>query len=225
MSIDINIKTDWKEILKDEFQKPYFLETLKLLNIEYENHTIYPKKELIFNALNLTPFSDTKVVILGQDPYHNPNQAMGLSFSVQDGIKVPPSLVNIYKELFNDLNIPVSKSGNLTNWAKQGVLLLNTVLTVRENTPNSHKNIGWAIFTDAIIKKLNEHDKPIVFILWGNNSIKKKDLITNKKHLILTAAHPSPLSANRGFFGCKHFSKTNDFLIENHLSPIDWEIK
>lgn len=223
--MNINITNDWKNILKDEFDKPYFKETIELLENEYNNYTIYPPKDYIFNALNLTSFEETKVVILGQDPYHNPNQAMGLSFSVQDGIKVPPSLLNIYKELKTDLNIPISNNGNLVNWAKQGVLLLNTVLTVRENSPNSHKNIGWINFTDAIIKKLNSHDKPIVFILWGNNSIKKKDLITNTKHLLLTATHPSPLSANRGFFGCNHFSKTNAFLIENGMSPIDWFVK
>lgn len=223
--MDINIHTDWKNILKDEFEKTYFIDLMKKLNEEYKNFTVYPKEDFIFNALNLTPYSETKVVILGQDPYHNPNQAIGLSFSVQDGIKIPPSLVNIYKEIFDDLNITIPKTGDLTSWAKQGVLLLNTVLTVRENKPNSHKNIGWIEFTDSIIKKLNEHESPIVFILWGNNSLKKSSLITNSRHLILTAAHPSPLSAYKGFFKCKHFSKTNDFLLDNNLTAIDWSIK
>lgn len=223
--MNINIHTDWKDILKDEFEKPYFIDLMKKLNEEYRNFTVYPKEDFIFNALNLTPYTETKVVILGQDPYHNPNQAMGLSFSVQDGIKTPPSLVNIYKEIFDDLNIDIPKTGDLTSWAKQGVLLLNTVLTVRENKPNSHKNIGWIEFTDSIIKKLNEHESPIVFILWGNNSLKKSSLITNDRHLILTAAHPSPLSAYKGFFKCKHFSKTNDFLLANNLTAIDWSIR
>lgn len=223
--MDINIHTAWKNILKDEFEKTYFIDLMKKLNEEYKNFTVYPKEDFIFNALNLTPYSETKVVILGQDPYHNPNQAIGLSFSVQDGIKIPPSLVNIYKEIFDDLNITIPKTGDLTSWAKQGVLLLNTVLTVRENKPNSHKNIGWIEFTDSIIKKLNEHESPIVFILWGNNSLKKSSLITNSRHLILTAAHPSPLSAYKGFFKCKHFSKTNDFLLDNNLTAIDWSIK
>lgn len=223
--MNINIHTDWKDILKDEFEKPYFIDLMKKLNEEYRNFTVYPKEDFIFNALNLTPYTETKVVILGQDPYHNPNQAMGLSFSVQDGVKTPPSLVNIYKEIFDDLNIDIPKTGDLTSWAKQGVLLLNTVLTVRENKPNSHKNIGWIEFTDSIIKKLNEHESPIVFILWGNNSLKKSSLITNDRHLILTAAHPSPLSAYKGFFKCKHFSKTNDFLLANNLTAIDWSIR
>lgn len=221
----ININTDWKNILNDEFKKPYFNELICKLDKEYELNTIYPKKEFIFNALNLTSYSETKVVILGQDPYHNPNQAMGLSFSVNDNVKIPPSLKNIYKELSSDLNIPIPKTGNLTYWGKQGVLLLNTVLTVKENKPNSHKNYGWTQFTDEIIKKLNDHNTPIVFILWGNNSIQKSKFITNKKHLVLTSVHPSPLSASRGFFGCNHFSKTNDFLINNNMAPIDWQIK
>ena len=222
--MELNIQTDWKEILNQELNKPYFHELIDLLKKEYSNFTIYPPATDIFTALNLTPFSKTKVVILGQDPYHNPNQAMGLSFSVRDGIKIPPSLRNIYKELNSDLNIPIPSSGDLTSWAKQGVLLLNTVLTVRENSPNSHKKIGWTIFTDSIIKSLNSSPTPIVFILWGNNAIQKSTLITNPNHLILTSVHPSPLSANRGFFGCNHFSKTNTFLLANGLEPINWNL-
>lgn len=220
----INIQTDWKDILKEEFTKDYFLSIVEFLENEYKHNTIYPKQELIFNALNTTSFSNTKVVILGQDPYHNPNQAMGLSFSVPKGVKVPPSLLNIYKELKSDLGIDISKNGDLTKWANEGVLLLNTVLTVKENEPNSHKKIGWTIFTDSIISKLNDHTDPIVFILWGNNAINKRSLITNSKHLVLTAAHPSPLSASRGFFNCKHFSKTNEFLLKNNMNIIDWTI-
>lgn len=218
------ITTDWKNLLKDEFEKDYFINLTNFLNNEYTTQTIFPKKSNIFNALNFTPYSNIKVVILGQDPYHGPNQSHGLSFSVNPNIKIPPSLRNIFKELNSDLGCCIPNNGYLKKWADQGVLLLNTVLTVRSGEPNSHKNKGWEIFTDKIISLLNEKTEPIVFILWGNPSIKKKSLITNKKHLILTSAHPSPLSASRGFFGSKPFSKTNDFLKSINNTLIDWQI-
>lgn len=218
------ITTDWKNLLKDEFEKDYFINLTNFLNNEYTTQTIFPKKSNIFNALNFTPYSNIKVVILGQDPYHGPNQSHGLSFSVNPNIKIPPSLRNIFKELNSDLGCCIPNNGYLKKWADQGVLLLNTVLTVRSGEPNSHKNKGWEIFTDEIISLVNEKTEPIVFILWGNPSIKKKSLITNKKHLILTSAHPSPLSASRGFFGSKPFSKTNDFLKSINNTLIDWQI-
>ena len=217
------IKNDWHKILNDEFKKPYYLNLKSFLQKEYDNKIIYPPKEDIFKALELTSYKDTKVIILGQDPYHEKNQAQGLAFSVNENVKIPPSLKNIYKELKNDLNCYIPNNGNLTKWAKQGVLLLNDILTVEEHKALSHKNKGWEIFTLEIIKKLNEKEKPLVFILWGNNAIKKEKYINNK-HLIIKSAHPSPLSVNKGFFNSKPFSKTNDFLIKNNLKPIDWQI-
>ena len=219
------LKNDWKELLEDEFSKDYY-QTLKQFLIEvYKTKKIYPDKYDIFNALHFTPYKDIKVVILGQDPYHGPGQAHGLSFSVNPGVKTPPSLLNIYKELNSDLGCYIPNNGYLKKWADQGVLLLNTSLTVRAGEANSHKNIGWQVFTDKIISLVNEKDDPVVFLLWGNNAIKKKELITNKRHLILTSVHPSPLSASRGFFGSKPFSKINNFLISVNKDPIDWQIE
>ena len=185
----------------------------------------FPPKEDVFNALKYTPYNNVKVVIVGQDPYHGVGEAHGLSFSVQDGIKIPPSLQNIYKELYNDLGITPPNSGNLTKWAREGVLLLNSTLTVVKDNANSHKNLGWSLFTDYIIKTINNKETPTVFILWGNFARSKKQFITNKNHLIIESAHPSPFSANNGFFGSKPFSRTNNFLIENGISPIDWDLK
>ena len=219
------LKNDWKELLEDEFSKEYYQTLRQFLLEEYKTKKIYPDKHDIFNSLHLTPYKDIKVIILGQDPYHGPGQAHGLSFSVNPGIKTPPSLLNIYKELNSDLGCYIPNNGYLKKWADQGVLLLNTSLTVRAGEANSHKNIGWQIFTDKIISLVNEKDDPVVFLLWGNNAIKKKDLTTNKKHLILTSVHPSPLSASRGFFGSKPFSKINNFLISANKKPIDWQIE
>ena len=219
------LNNDWKELLEDEFSKDNYLSLRKFLVSEYNTKTIYPDKFDIFNALHFTPYKDVKVVILGQDPYHGPNQAHGLSFSVNPGVKIPPSLLNIYKELNSDLGCYIPNNGYLKKWADQGVLLLNTSLTVRAGEANSHKNIGWEIFTDKIISLVNEKEDPVVFLLWGNNAIKKKELITNKKHLILSSVHPSPLSASRGFFGSKPFSKINNFLISINKKPIDWQIE
>ena len=204
----IQLGNNWDNILKEE----------------YKNYRIFPSMYDIFNALKYTDYNDVKVVIIGQDPYHEIGQAHGLCFSVQDGVAFPPSLQNIFKELNADLGIPMPKSGNLTKWAKQGVLLLNTVLTVREHYANSHKNKGWETFTNAVIEKLNEREDPIIFLLWGNDAKRKKELITNKQHIVLTAAHPSPLSAYNGFFGCHHFSKTNQLLINMGKEPIDWSL-
>lgn len=217
------IKNSWKNILKDEFEKDYFKKLEAFIDEQYATSTIYPPKEDIFNALNFTDYENVKVVILGQDPYHGPNQAHGLSFSVKDGVKLPPSLRNIYKEMSSDLNCSIPNTGYLKSWADQGVLLLNTVLTVRAGEANSHKKKGWEIFTDEIIKILNNKEKSIVFILWGNNAISKKQLITNPKHYIIESVHPSPLSASRGFFGSKPFSKCNNYLKESNQTPIDWE--
>lgn len=219
------LDNDWQDLLGEEFQKEYYQNLRKFLIVEYRTKTIYPNMYNIFNALKLTPYKDVKVVILGQDPYHGENQAHGLAFSVNKDIKIPPSLLNIYKELNSDLGCYIPNNGFLESWAKQGVLLLNTVLTVRAHEANSHKNIGWEIFTDRIISLLNEKDEPIVFILWGNPSILKSKLITNKKHYIIKSPHPSPLSAFRGFFGSKPFSKANDFLTSINKTPIDWQIK
>ena len=218
------LKNDWAGLLNDEFNKEYYQTLRNFLTNEYKTKTIYPDKYDIFNALHFTSYKDIKVVILGQDPYHGPGQAHGLSFSVNPGIKIPPSLLNIYKELNSDLGCYIPNNGYLKKWADQGVLLLNTSLTVRAGEANSHKSIGWEIFTDRIISLVNEKEDPVVFLLWGNNAIKKKNLITNKKHLILTSAHPSPLSASRGFFGSKPFSKINNFLISVNKKPIDWQI-
>lgn len=219
------LKNDWKDLLDDEFNKEYYQTLRNFLTNEYKTKTIYPDKYDIFNALHFTSYKDIKVVILGQDPYHGPGQAHGLSFSVNPGIKIPPSLLNIYKELNSDLGCYIPNNGYLKKWSDQGVLLLNTSLTVRAGEANSHKSIGWEIFTDRIISLVNEKEDPVVFLLWGNNAIKKKNLITNKKHLILTSAHPSPLSASRGFFGSKPFSKINNFLISVNKKPIDWQIE
>lgn len=221
----INITTDWLNILKDEFEKDYYLKLRKFLIDEYKNQTIYPPMNEIFSALNYTSYEDTKVLILGQDPYHGEGQAHGLSFSVKPGVKIPPSLRNIYKELNSDLDCNIPNHGYLENWAKQGVLMINTALTVRAGLPNSHKGKGWEILTDAIIKKLNEREKPVIFVLWGNNAISKEKLITNPQHLIIKSVHPSPLSASRGFFGSKPFSKINEFLKKTNQEPINWQIE
>jgi uracil-DNA glycosylase len=221
----VNLTNDWMELLKDEFEKDYYKKLREFLVHEYEAKTIFPDKYDIYNALNYTAYKDVKVVILGQDPYHGPNQAHGLSFSVKPGVPAPPSLVNIYKELKEDLGCYIPNNGYLKKWADQGVLLLNTSLTVRANEANSHRNIGWETFTDKIIMLLNERQTPIVFILWGNNAISKEKLITNKIHYIIKSPHPSPLSASRGFFGSRPFSKTNGFLKSVGQQEIDWQIE
>ena len=220
----VKLGNDWDGILADEWQKPYYLELRKFLKQEYSTQTVYPNMEDIFNALKLTSFKDTKVVIIGQDPYHGFGQAHGLCFSVKKGVVPPPSLKNIYKELKNDIGFEIPNHGELTSWAKQGVLLLNNVLTVREGLPNSHKGKGWEIFTDRVIGELNKKETPVVFLLWGANAQKKAEIITNPKHYKLMTVHPSPLSASRGFFGCRHFSKTNEILQKNRINPINWEI-
>lgn len=223
MSVIIN---DWLKPLNEEFSKPYYRELNDFIDNEYKNNKVFPPTQDIFVALNLTPLSEVKVVILGQDPYHNDNQAHGLSFSVLPNQKdIPPSLKNIYKELNDDLGCYIPNNGYLKKWADQGVLLLNTVLTVRAYQPNSHKGKGWEQFTDAILKALNTQDRPIVFLLWGKPAQSKASMITNPKHLVLKAPHPSPLSAYRGFFGCKHFSKANEFLKANELAPIEWQVE
>lgn len=214
---------DWNTLLQEEFVKPYFINLMNQLHKEQKKYLILPLKKDIFNALNLTSYQNTKVVILGQDPYHNINQAHGLAFSVLEDQKLPPSLRNIFQELKSDLNIH-NTSGNLTQWAKQGVLLLNTVLTVRHNEPNSHQKLGWEDFTNRIISLINEKETPVVFILWGKNAHQKEKLITNPHHLIIKTPHPSPLSAHRGFFGSKPFSKTNEFLQKTNQTIIDWKI-
>lgn len=221
---NIKIEESWKLALKDEFLKPYFLE-IKRHYLEAKNagKILYPPANLIFNAFNLTPFTSLKVVLLGQDPYHNPNQAMGLSFSVPKGISLPPSLKNIYQELYEDLGIPPSHDGDLSKWAKQGVLLLNSVLSVEKNKPTSHQNFGWQTFTDNVISTISLQKEGIIFLLWGNYAKAKKKLIDSKKHFILETAHPSPL-ARGAFFGCRHFSKTNKILKSLHKDPIDWQI-
>jgi uracil-DNA glycosylase len=221
----VNITNDWMELLENEFKKDYYKELRAFLIKEYENKTIYPDKFDIYNALNFTAYKDVKVVILGQDPYHGPNQAHGLSFSVKPGIPAPPSLVNIYKELKEDLGCYIPNNGYLKKWADQGVLLLNTSLTVRASEANSHRNIGWETFTDKIITLLNERQTPMVFILWGNNAISKEKLISNKIHYIIKSVHPSPLSAHRGFLGSKPFSKANSFLRSVGQREIDWQIE
>lgn len=221
----VHIGNDWDDLLKGEFQKEYYLKLREFLKKEYSTYTIYPDMYDIFNALKYTPLSDVRVVILGQDPYHGPNQAHGLCFSVKKGVEPPPSLKNIYKEIETDLNIRQADHGQLTSWAQDGVLMLNTVLTVRQGNPNSHKGKGWEIFTDRVIELVNEQAGPCVFMLWGANAKAKQSLITNKKHFVLTTVHPSPLSAYNGFFGCKHFSKANEFLIKNNRKPVDWQIK
>lgn len=221
--MDVKIEDSWKEALKNEFSKPYFLQVATHLKTERATGAVvYPPGQLIFNAFNTTPFDEVKVVILGQDPYHNPEQAMGLSFSVPDGVKPPPSLVNIYKELHNDIGMHIPSTGNLTKWAKQGVFLLNAILTVRANEPASHAKIGWMDFTDAVIKKISSEKEGVVFLLWGKFAHEKQALIDETKHHVLKAAHPSPFSADKGFFGCKHFSKTNELLRKQGIEAIDW---
>lgn len=217
----------WKEVLKEEFKKDYFKELSEKIEEKYLNEVVFPPKEDLFNAFKYTDFNDVKVVILGQDPYHEKGQAHGLSFSVKEGVKLPPSLRNIYKEIKEETgvdNLSEKESGYLKKWADSGILLLNTILTVKEHEALSHKNLGWEKFTDAAIKALNDSDRKVVFILWGNHSIKKKGMITNENALVLTGAHPSPLSAYRGFFGCMHFRDAKNFLEDNGISGIDWEI-
>lgn len=218
------LHTDWNEILEKEFEKDYYKKLESFLVNENTDFTIYPKKEDVFSALNYTSYRDTKVVIIGQDPYHGENQAHGLCFSVQPTVKIPPSLRNIYKELNKDLGCTIPDNGYLVDWAKQGILMINTVLTVRAHDANSHRKKGWEIFTDEIIKAVNNKKTPVVFILWGNNAQEKIKLITNENHYIIQSTHPSPLSAHRGFLGSKPFSKTNKFLEDNNLKPIDWNI-
>ena len=218
------ITNDWLPAVGAEFKKPYYRDLYYFVREEYQNHVVYPPADLIFQALHLTPLHEVKVVILGQDPYHNEHQAMGLSFSVEDGVDMPPSLVNIFRELHDDMGCTMPKSGNLTPWAKQGVLLLNTVLTVRAHQAFSHQGHGWEQFTDAILRAVNAQDRPIVFMLWGTPARQKASMLNNPKHLVLRAPHPSPLSAYRGFFGCRHFSQCNAFLEKNGVSPINWQL-
>lgn len=219
------IGNDWDNLLKDEYNKDYFKDLEKFVLKEYNAKTIYPKINEVYNAFRYTSFNDIKVVIIGQDPYHGENQAEGLCFSVKKGVQKPPSLVNIFKELHDDLGYAIPKNGSLVSWTKEGVLLLNAVLTVEKDKAASHKGKGWEIFTDEVIKIINKKDTPVVFILWGSYARSKKELITNKKHFIIESAHPSPLSAHNGFFGSRPFSRTNNFLIEHGLKPINWEIK
>ncbi len=223
--MNVQIEESWKNILREEFDKVYFQQIVIFLKAEKSaGRIIYPPGPLIFNAFNKTPFPEVKVVLLGQDPYHNKGQAHGLSFSVPDGIAKPPSLINIFKELENDLGIPSPQTGNLEKWAIQGVLLLNASLTVRQNEPGSHSKIGWLQFTDSVISKISEQKSGIIFLLWGKFAQDKQSLIDETKHYVLKAAHPSPFSADRGFFGCKHFSKTNELLTLHHKEPIDWKL-
>ncbi len=221
----VNIGNDWDKILEGEFDKEYYLKLRAFLKSEYSSHTIHPDMHDIFNALKWTPYSDVKVVILGQDPYHEVGQAHGLAFSVQKGVKIPPSLVNMYKELNNELGCYIPNNGYLEKWARQGVLLLNSSLTVRDGAANSHRNKGWEIFTNRVVELLNQREEPVIFLLWGNNAKEKMEIITNPQHYILTSVHPSPLSASRGFFGCGHFKKANELLERNGKTPIDWQIE
>lgn len=221
----VSIKNSWDELLKNEFEKDYYKDLSAFLKDEYENHIIHPDKNDIFNALKWTAYEDVRVVIFGQDPYHGENQAHGLCFSVKKGVDIPPSLKNIYKELKEELGLYIPDNGYLEKWARQGVLLLNAALTVRDGEANSHKGKGWEKFTDKIVSLLNERKEPIIFLLWGNDAKKKAELITNPQHIMLDAAHPSPLSASRGFFGCGHFKKVNDMLTAMNRTPIDWQIE
>lgn len=223
--MNVKMEASWKDVLEGEFKKPYFKQITEHIKTEIEQgKTIYPPGSLIFNAFKQTPFTNVKVVLLGQDPYHGRGQAMGLSFSVPDGVGKPPSLINIFKELHDDTGVPVPKTGNLTKWAQQGVLLLNAALTVRAAEPNSHAKIGWHQFTNTVIQKVSEQKEAVVFLLWGKFAQEKTELIDTGKHLVLKAAHPSPYAADKGFFGCRHFSKTNDFLIKKGIDPIDWAV-
>ncbi len=223
--MDVKIEASWKEVLKSEFAKDYFQQIpLHIKTEKSQGKIIYPPGSLIFNAFNTTPFSSIKVVILGQDPYHGQSQAHGLCFSVQNGVAPPPSLLNIFKELQDDIGIDIPNHGNLTHWAQQGIFLLNASLTVRAGEPMSHSKIGWAEFTDTVIKKISEQKKNVVFLLWGKFAQEKRVLIDETKHCILRSVHPSPLSAYGGFFGCKHFSKTNEYLVAHGIDPIDWKV-
>ena len=220
----VYLGNDWDDLLADEFKKDYYLALREFLKSEYSSRRIYPPMNDIYNALRYTSYKDTRVVILGQDPYHGEGQAHGLCFSVKKGVTPPPSLKNIYKELHSDIGFEIPNHGELVSWAKQGVLMLNNVLTVREAMPNSHKGMGWEIFTDRVISELNKKETPVVFLLWGANAQKKAEIIDNPLHHKLISVHPSPLSASRGFLGCKHFSKTNEILDKKHIKPINWDI-
>lgn len=215
---------DWDQILGKEIDKPYFQNLLERVDQEYERSTVYPPKEEVFRALRQTSYQSTKVVILGQDPYHGPKQAQGLSFSVSKEVAIPPSLRNIYKELASDLSVPAPEHGSLLSWARQGVLLLNAVLTVRKGEPNSHKGLGWEIFTDSVISRLNEREQPLVFVLWGSYAQKKGAFIDRSRHKVIESSHPSPFAAHKGFFGSRPFSAANDFLMQNGMDPVYWEI-
>lgn len=220
--MDVKIESSWKPVLSDEFEKDYFKKLTEYIREEYRNKKVYPPAGLIFNAFDQCPFHLLKVVILGQDPYHGPGQAHGLCFSVNDGVEFPPSLHNIFKELKQDVGKPIPESGNLTSWARQGVLLLNATLTVRAHQAGSHQGKGWETFTDSVIHKINEQKEHVVFILWGNYAIRKGEFIDRSRHLVLTSVHPSPLSASRGFFGNKHFSRANEFLEQHGMKPVQW---
>lgn len=220
----VNLQNSWDDVLRGEFEKEYYKNLRARLAAEYRTYTVYPNMYDIFNALKYTPYEKVKAVIIGQDPYHGPNQAHGLSFSVKKGVEPPPSLKNIFKELHDDVGFNIPSHGELSEWAKNGVLLLNAVLTVRAGCAGSHCGLGWEIFTDRVISALNEREEPVVFLLWGRNAKEKEALITNRRHLVLTAAHPSPFSAYGGFFGCRHFSKANSFLTENGIEPINWQL-
>ena len=220
----VQLCNQWDDLLKDEFQEPYYQKLRAILAREYQTHTVYPDMYDIFNALRTTDYKDVKAVILGQDPYHGPGQAHGLCFSVKPGVPAPPSLKNIFKELKDELDIPIPDTGYLMPWAKQGVLMLNTVLTVRAGEANSHKGLGWETLTDRVIELLNDREQPMVFFLWGANAKRKRELLTNPSHLVLSCAHPSPLSASSGFFGCGHFKACNDFLKKHNMTPIDWRL-
>lgn len=220
----VQLNNQWDDLLKDELQKPYYQKLRAILAREYQTHTVYPDMYDIFNALRATDYKDVKAVILGQDPYHGPGQAHGLCFSVKPGVPAPPSLKNIFKELKDELDIPIPDTGYLMPWAKQGVLMLNTVLTVRAGEANSHKGLGWETLTDRVIELLNDREQPMVFFLWGANAKRKRELLTNPSHLVLSCAHPSPLSASSGFFGCGHFKACNDFLKKHNMTPIDWRL-
>jgi uracil-DNA glycosylase len=222
MSVDVKIAPSWKSKLDSEFQKPYFEQLIQFVKQEYQHNTVYPPGKEIFRAFDYVDFNDLKVVIIGQDPYHGPGQANGLCFSVHEGVSIPPSLKNIFKEIQHDLGKPIPKNGELERWARQGVLLLNATLTVRASSPGSHQNKGWESFTDAVIRKISDEKSNIVFLLWGAYAQKKGEIIDRNKHLVLMSAHPSPFSADRGFFGCKHFSKTNEYLKSKGIKEIDW---